>query len=142
MSGNPLQDNNSGMITEINVTPLVDIILVLLIIFMVTASYIMGPNIPIELPKAANAESQDSETFALVISKDNKVYFNGKEIEAKELTEKIKEGLSKNKDLQAVISADKEVTHGKVVQVIDFIKGLGVTKFAINIEPIFDEPQL
>ncbi len=125
---------NEEMITDINVTPLVDITLVLLIIFMVTATYIVTPSIKVELPKAANSEESNPSTIAIVITKEDRLYLNGEEITPSALVEKIKRAVELNPEVQAIISADKLVYHGNVVNVIDMVKGAGITKFAISIE--------
>jgi len=126
--------DNDEMITEINVTPLVDITLVLLIIFMVTATYIVTPSIKVELPKASNSEESNPSTIAIVITKDDKIFLNGEAVTYEILVQKIKNALEVNPDVQAIISADRFVYHGRVVNIIDTVKGAGITKFAISIE--------
>lgn len=121
-------------ITGINVTPLVDIMLVLLIIFMVTATYIVKEAIEIELPKAASGGETTSKTLAIVVTKDGKSFLDGVEVTEQALIEKIKESPEKPEDMQAVIGADKEAAHGAVVHMLDVLKTHGVTKFAIQIE--------
>lgn len=128
------QGNGDESITNINVTPLVDITLVLLIIFMVTATFIVSPQIKIELPKAATAETSDPQTFAIVISKDDKLFLNGQPVTEPQIVDYIKERIKNSPDLQVVISADKWVYHGRVVHFIDLVRKLGVRKFAINVD--------
>jgi len=129
------EDDDSGrMITEINVTPLVDIILVLLIIFMVTTTYIVNPSIKVDLPKAVTGTDQVRTTLALTLTKDGQLYLNGEMSDEARLLAQIKAELPKNPDLQAIIAADKVVQHGAVVHIIDFVKRAGVRKFAINVD--------
>jgi biopolymer transport protein ExbD len=128
-------DDDSGrMITEINVTPLVDIVLVLLIIFMVTTTYIVNPSIKVDLPKAATGSDQARTNLALVLTKDGTLYLNGEKSDDGGVTRFIASELPKNADLQAIIAADKVVQHGSVVHLIDLVKRAGVRKFAINVE--------
>jgi biopolymer transport protein ExbD len=128
-------DDDSGrMITEINVTPLVDIVLVLLIIFMVTTTYIVNPSIKVDLPKAATGSDQVKTTLGLTLTKDGSLYLNGDKTDDGGVQRYIAAELPKNPDLQAVIAADKVVAHGTVVHVIDLVKRAGVRKFAINVE--------
>ena len=128
-------DDDSGrMITEINVTPLVDIVLVLLIIFMVTTTYIVNPSIKVDLPKAATGSEQAKTTLGLTLTKDGSLYLNGDKTDDGGLQRFIATELPKNPELQAVIAADKVVPHGSVVHVIDLVKRAGVRKFAINVE--------
>ena len=122
------------MITDINVTPLVDIVLVMLIIFMVTTSYIVNPSIKVDLPKAAPGSEQAKTTLGLTLTKDGSLYLNGDKTDDGGLQRFIATELPKNPELQAVIAADKVVPHGSVVHVIDLVKRAGVRKFAINVE--------
>jgi biopolymer transport protein ExbD len=129
------QDDDSGrMITDINVTPLVDITLVLLIIFMVTTSYIVNPTIKVDLPKAVTGTEQARTTLALTLTKDGQLYLNGDRSDESKVAKLIAEELPRNPDLQAIIAADKVVPHGSVVHIIDFVKRAGVRKFAINVD--------
>ena len=129
------EDDDSGrMITDINVTPLVDITLVLLIIFMVTTTYIVNPSIKVELPKAASGTEQTRTTLALTLTKEGVLYLNGEPSDDAGLVRAIAAELPKNPDLQAIIAADKVVSHGAVVHIIDFVKRAGVRKFAINVD--------
>ncbi len=129
------QDEDAGrMITEINVTPLVDITLVLLIIFMVTASYIVNPSIKVDLPKAASGTDQTRTTLAVTLTKDGQLYLNGELSDEGKVVRQITAELPKNPDLQAIIAADKIVPHGSVVHIIDLVRRAGVRKFAINVD--------
>jgi biopolymer transport protein ExbD len=129
-------DDDAGqMIVGINVTPLVDVTLVLLIIFMVTASYIVSPAIKVDLPKAASGSDQTKTTLAITISKDNAIYLNGERSSDSGIVTYIQGELPKNPDLQAIIAADKVVSHGDVIHVIDLVKRSGVHRFALNVDP-------
>jgi len=132
--GAPVQDNDEEAISGINVTPLVDITLVLLIIFMVTATYIVRESIEVELPRAAHGGESVGVMLNIVLTKDAKIYVDGVEADEPGLKRKVAEALAKDKDARAIISADKGSLHGSVVHIIDVIKGEGIAKFAINIE--------
>ena len=123
------------MISGINVTPLVDITLVLLIIFMVTASVIVNAGIKVELPKAASGTDQAKTTLAVTLQKDGTMYLNGEKANDQAIVGFIGENLPRTPDLQAVIAADRSVPHGDVVHVIDLVKRAGIRKFAINVDP-------
>jgi biopolymer transport protein ExbD len=127
-------DEGGRMITDINVTPLVDIVLVLLIIFMVTTTYIVNPSIKVDLPKAATGSDQTRTSLALTLTKEGTLYLNGERSDDAGVTRYIGTELPKNADLQAIIAADKVVLHGNVVHLIDLVKRAGVRKFAINVE--------
>lgn len=126
--------NDDESISEINVVPLVDIILVVLIIFMVTAPMIMKPSLKVDLPKGQSGDKTKASPFQVTLSSSGGLFLNGKLINLKMLAERAKEELSKNPDLQAVISADKEVPHGTVVETLDTVKTAGISKFAISID--------
>ncbi|MDF1565763.1 MAG: biopolymer transporter ExbD [Deltaproteobacteria bacterium] len=139
MAGGTLGSGDEDeIISGINVTPLVDITLVLLIIFMVTATYIVRETIEIDLPEAANAGETVETTLALVIDSEGAIYLNGEPSSEADLRNAVPELLAQAKaageKLQAILSADKAVSHGRVVRIIDLVKGLGVSRFAINIE--------
>jgi len=124
-----------GIITDINVTPLVDIMLVLLIIFMLTANLIARQAIEIELPKASTSTSVNPTTLAVVLTKEGALYLNGKPTTPQGLKDAVLDAVAKDPKTQAVISGDKSVSHGRVVWVLDVVKSLGVSSFAIQIDP-------
>lgn len=128
-------DDNGHMISGINVTPLVDITLVLLIIFMVTATYIVSPSIKVDLPRAASGSDQTKTTLLLTLGKDGSQHLNGQAADDDAVVRFIGATLPNNPDLQAVIAADRVVPHGRVVHLIDVVKRAGVKRFAINVEP-------
>ncbi|OLD34705.1 MAG: biopolymer transporter ExbD [Deltaproteobacteria bacterium 13_1_20CM_2_69_21] len=121
-------------ITGINVTPLVDITLVLLIIFMVTASYIVKETIEVELPRAAHGGETVQKTFALLVTRDGKSFLNGVPVDDGALISEVQKARTAGEDVQAIVGADKNATHGAVTHLLDVLKGAGVTKFAIQIE--------
>lgn len=126
--------DNEEMISGINVTPLVDVTLVLLIIFMVTATYVVKESIEVDLPRAASGGETLQTTLALVLDKQGKLYVDGVEVDAATARTAVRAAVAKDKDARAIISADKAVSHGQVVDVIDLIKSEGLATFAINIE--------
>lgn len=127
-------DAGDDLQSEINVVPLVDIILVVLIIFMVTAPMIMKPSISVNLPKAASGDSTLPSKLNIAISADGKIRLDGHEATDEVISQEAKNELSKNPEIQAIISADKDVPHGKVIAVLDIVKSVGVKKFAISID--------
>jgi biopolymer transport protein ExbD len=122
------------LISGINITPLVDIVLVLLIIFMVTATYIVREAIEVDLPRAAHAGEASGTTLAVVLTRDGVIYVDGVRRTEEELSARTREAVAKDKETRAIISADRASLHGAVVRVIDLLKGAGVSRFAINIE--------
>jgi biopolymer transport protein ExbD len=134
MAGGAQQDDGDE-ITGINVTPLVDIVLVLLIIFMVTANMIVRETVEVDLPRAANTKDQTVQgPVMLTMDKDAKVYFDGVEVAPDVLMNKMKAAVAADKDVRAVISADQSLNYGKVMSLIDSVKEAGIAKFALNIQ--------
>lgn len=132
------------VLSEINVVPLVDIILVVLIIFMVTAPMIMKPSINVNLPKAASGDKTEAKPqFNITMTSDNKILLNGNLTDLTTLNQKATEEVKKNPEVQAIIQADKNVPHGQVVAVMDAIKQGGVKKFAISVdkEAVLGQPE-
>jgi biopolymer transport protein ExbD len=124
-----------GLITDINVTPLVDIMLVLLIIFMLTAHLIARQAIEVQLPKAAQGGAVTPTTLAVTLTREGRLYLNGSEVAPAPLQAAVREAVAKDPKTQVIIAGDKNVSHGRVVWVIDTVKSLGVTSFAIQIDP-------
>ncbi len=129
------QSPEDDMITGINVTPLVDIILVLLIIFMLTANIISKPSIAVELPQASTGQASEPTTVALTLTKAGELYLNGAPTDEASLKAYLPGVVKGDPRTQAVIAADKEVTHGKVIHLIDLVRTAGIYKFALNIDP-------
>ena len=120
-------------ITDINVTPLVDIMLVLLIIFMVTTSVIVKDSIPVKLPVASTGEAKKVSILAVTVDAKGKLYLNGEAANKDKIRAFIKQERGRGTKLEAVIAADRDTTHGQVVGLIDLVRAEGVTKFAITV---------
>jgi biopolymer transport protein ExbD len=125
---------NDEEITGINVTPLVDIVLVLLIIFMVTANFIVRETVEVDLPRAANGGETVQGLVNVVLDKEGKLFFDGTEVSEADLSAKVAEQVARDKDTRAIISADQSLPYGRVMRLIDVVKGQGIAKFALNIE--------
>lgn len=129
-----LGSDNDEPIAEINIVPFVDIILVILIIFMVTTPIIMKPSINVNLPKAESGDDTTPSKLGITITRDGSVLLNGEPSDVDAIKAYSAEVIVNKPDIQAIISADKDVSHGQVVGVIDAVKGGGVKKFAITID--------
>ncbi len=127
-------ENDDGIV-GINVTPLVDIMLVLLLIFMVTSSYIVQDSIEVELPRAATGGESLETTLTFVLATDGALYLNGELTTREQAAERCAEAAAQGGEPQAVIAADKRVSHGDVISPIDLVRQNGVYRFALNIEP-------
>jgi biopolymer transport protein TolR len=131
--------NNSQLMSDINVTPLVDVMLVLLIIFMVTAPMMMQ-GVDVSLPEAT-AEPLESEKEHLIITIDTKqqVFINDFQVTVDGLGEKLKKILEGRSDREVFLKADKDISYGTVVQVMAEVKTAGVEKLGMVTEPEFFE---
>ena len=117
-------------IVGINVTPLVDITLVLLIIFMVTAKLISGQSVPLDLPKAATAGALQS-IFTISVDADAKVVANGRAVSDRAaLQSEARQALAADPSLRVLVSASARSSHGSVMQVVDSLREVGVTRIA------------
>ena len=130
-----IDENDDDIIAGINITPLVDIMLVLLIIFMLVSTITDFKSIKVELPHAATGSEIHTKSVSVMISKDGEFYLAGKKVaSAKALQEELGVEKEKNPGLQVIISADKKTYHENIVRVIDIVRKLDITGFAINVE--------
>ena len=136
MAGGAGQESDEA-ITGINVTPLVDITLVLLIIFMVTTKIVMNSSVPLDLPKAATGTSDVQVVFSIVLAADGRALVDSKAIPNDDAIQQLaKEAAAQHPDLRAVIKADAAVTHGRVIHVLDLLKQAKVNKIAFGVTPV------
>lgn len=127
-------DSQDDIIAEINVVPLVDVILVVLIIFMVTAPMIMKPSISVNLPKSGSGDATKPSKLNITIGKTGELQLDGRVVTQAEIKATAQQEYAKNQDVQAIIAADKDVSHGQVVSILDAVKAAGVKRFAISID--------
>lgn len=132
-SGSDFQ-SDENMITSINITPFVDVVLVLLVIFMITAPMLVKDILEIKLPKTSSGDGQALQTLGIAINRDGNILINGQIADLVTLKAKAQEALAQNAQAQAIISADEEVTYKYVVQAIDTLKSAGLDRFAVQIE--------
>jgi biopolymer transport protein TolR len=125
-----------GMLAEINVTPLVDVMLVLLIIFMVTAPMIQQ-GVDVDLPEAkATTMTNDEGKLILTINKDKRVFLGKMEIPFAQVEEKLKANAKVQQDREVYLHADKHLEYGVVVQVMAAMKNAGVDRLGMVTDPL------
>jgi biopolymer transport protein TolR len=133
--------NSSQLMSDINVTPLVDVMLVLLIIFMVTAPMMMQ-GVDVSLPEAtADPLESEKEHLIITINTKNQVFINDFEVTVDGLGEKLKKILEGRSDREVFLKADKDISYGTVVQVMAEVKGAGVEKLGMVTEPAIFEKE-
>ncbi len=129
-------ESEEDAITGINVTPLVDITLVLLIIFMVTARLISEPSFGVNLPKSTTQQKAtvtEKDVF-LTIDEQDQIFLNGERVSKDQIGPKIREMMKTKPDMNVILRADRRVSHGDVMEVLDRVRAEGVTQFGIAVE--------
>jgi biopolymer transport protein TolR len=134
--GAPSGQDSGGIISGINVTPLVDVMLVLLVIFIVTAKIIVTPAVPLDLPHAAHGE-EVQVVLSVILPVSGPILVNGAALPNEEaLEDKARAALAGDPELRAVIQADGQVPHWRVIRALDQLKGAGLTRIAFGALPV------
>ena len=134
-----LDDQDDG-INEINITPFVDVVLVLLVIFMVTAPAMMKESLKVNLPKTLTSDiTSKADSIGIAITKDGQVLFNGKLISAENLQNELRTISLKAPETNFLISADTDTRHGEVVKMIDRLKKNNLNRLALQVEKIQED---
>ncbi len=120
---------------EVNMVSLIDVVLLLVIFFMITTSFVAQPGIKINLPQASAKEVRQEKEMNVIISKDKKIYLNDELLSLSLLSGRLKEALEKGSKSLLIIKADELVPHGLVVKVMDVAKKTGVETLAIATRP-------
>ncbi|MDB5047123.1 MAG: Transport energizing protein ExbD/TolR family [Fibrobacteres bacterium] len=120
-------------ITSINITPLVDVFLVLLILVMITSSLLDHREIPVSVPKAANGGEKAPKASGLTMDVDRKVYLDGVESDSAAIALALRDEVSKDSTHQVLIAADQRLLYEDVVRLLDWVKGSGVRKYALKV---------
>jgi biopolymer transport protein TolR len=123
-----------GIIAEINVTPLVDIMLVLLIIFMLTAHLIARQAIQIDLPHASQSTTAKPTPLSITMTAEGAIYLGDKPVTTDALRAAIKAAVDKDPSVLVLIAGAKMVSYGRIVWVLDLVQSLGVTQFAVQVD--------
>ena len=126
--------SGSGPITEINVTPLVDIILVLLIIFMSVAPIIQKRAIKVDVPKAAQHERSATEAVQVVLNAKREIYLSGKRVSEGELAVSLKRLVGLQAALPVTLAADRGIPYGEIVSLLDTVRATGVRKIGLEVQ--------
>jgi biopolymer transport protein ExbD len=134
------QDNGDEGIVGINVTPLVDITLVLLIIYLVVAKMVMSQSVPLDLPKAATGTDVQT-VFSVELYANGEIQVDQQKLGNDDaLLPLAREGHQRSAELRAVIKADGTVQHQRVIHILDLLKQAGISKIAFGVTPIAPEP--
>ena len=133
MAGTMSTGGRVRSISGINVTPLVDVVLVLLVVLMVASTYIVAQTLKVNLPKAHTSDGTAEKPNTVQLFKTGELRWNEKPVSKDDLDSKMKAAIVAEPEMSLVVSADKDAVHGNVVEIMDMAKRAGITKFAINI---------
>jgi biopolymer transport protein ExbD len=125
---------DDDVISGINITPLVDVVLVLLIIFMITAPVIYQSAIKVKLPQAKSGEELEKSPLSFTINQAGDLSWGADKMDWDKLTPKLAQLGPSAAEQTAVISADQATAHGTVIKLMDLLRQAGVTRFALNVE--------
>jgi biopolymer transport protein ExbD len=123
-----------GMIVGINVTPMVDIVLVLLVVLMVSATYIVSQTLKVDLPNTQTSDGSTASVAAVTIASDGTLRFNGEEVDERALRRELRAVHAADDEVTLVVSADSAAQHGAVVHVLDLARLEHITSFAVQVE--------
>jgi biopolymer transport protein ExbD len=141
MEFRPSRNGRAGMdftplrAVSMSITPLVDTMLTLLIFVLLLGAFAIQPGIRVRLPEAASKEEEPKQDLVLIVTRDNRLYLNDDLLQLAELGARLREHLRGRNDSVVIIKADKEVLHGRVVEVMDIAKSAGAVRLAIATEP-------
>lgn len=131
----PDSNNDDGVVTGINVTPLVDVMLVLLIIFMVTTHFVSESGLKINLPKTATAEASSTASVMVSIDEQGELFLMDEAVDISGLKANLAREVKLNSDVRVTVAADGQIPYRQVMSVLDAIKQSGVTRVALASEP-------
>jgi biopolymer transport protein ExbD len=129
-----LKRKRNAIISEINITPFTDVVLVLLVIFMITTPMFMQPGIKVNLPKTQISDREDNSNIEVLILKNGCVYIQGKQIHDSNIADAMHTLVSSHPDKAVIIKGDKEAQYDYIIQFIDKAKKVGVTKFSLAVD--------
>jgi len=135
MAGAALSEGDD-IIAAINITPMVDIILVLLIVFMVTTTLVQNPVVPIKLPRSESAIPRDTtqKTLNIMITKDQKLYIDGYENTKDTVKETLDNAVKENPDTYVILGADQDLEYKYVMEMLELTRVLGVKNLSLNVQ--------
>jgi biopolymer transport protein ExbD len=134
VAGKTSLGDDDGLVSGINITPLVDVVLVLLVIFLMTAPVIYQSAIKVQLPKARTGEAAEKTPLSFTLSRQGELSWGADRIDWTILGQRLAALGDRAADETAVISADEGTPHGLVVRLMDALRQAGLTKFALNVE--------
>jgi len=121
-------------IAGINITPLVDVMLVLLVIMMVSATYIVSQSIKVDLPKTSTSDGSTPTVAKLTITADHEIHLDNVLVDEAALVQGLRALAAQSQEITLMVTADTLADHGDVMHALDLARVEGITKFAVNVE--------
>jgi biopolymer transport protein ExbD len=119
----------------LDLTPLIDVVLMLVIFFMLTTTFVLSPGVQVDLPQGSSLQKPRESDAIITITKDGAVYFQDAQVSLETLQAVLQRAQREQPQLRVVIKADTQVQHGRVVQVMDMAKLVGIERLAIATAP-------
>jgi biopolymer transport protein ExbD len=119
----------------LDLTPLIDVVLMLVIFFMLTTTFVLSPGVQVDLPQGSSLQKPRESDAIITITKDGAVYFQDAQVSLETLQAVLQRAKSQQPRLRVVIKADTLVQHGRVVEVMDIAKLVGIERLAIATAP-------
>lgn len=127
-----LRDVRCHKVPELNIIPMIDIMFFLLVFFMLSTMYMIDlKTIPVKLPQSANAATDTMSTFAVTLKNDGSIYLGDAQTDMSSLIMQASMEQKNNSNFAIVIRAEKNIDYGKVIELIDRLKGAGITRFGL-----------
>lgn len=126
--------DNKSQIGNINITPMVDILLVLLVIFMVTANFLKKDAVNISLPAVAAADPNVARTVQVALASDGKLYLEGMETTEKTIADKLSRDVKYRPNMRVTLSADENLAYRSIARTMGIIKKAGVSRIALSVK--------
>jgi len=116
---------------KFDLTPLIDVVLLLLIFFMLSSNFITQPGIKVNLPRSVSANLNEAGDVTVTLTEGNRVYFNNEPINFDGLGRRLKKEIRKNPAVSILLKADEKASHGSVVKIINIAQQSGISRFSI-----------
>ena len=129
-----LNDSNDDEIGYINITPMVDVLLVLLVIFMVTANFLKKESVNINLPKVNASDPNVAESVQIAVTKGGKLLMEGIDVTEEKMVTKLTRESNYRPNMRVTLSADERLAYGNIARIMGLIRQSGVTRIALSVK--------
>lgn len=120
---------------SLDMTPLIDVVLMLVIFFMLTTTFVLAPGIKVDLPKGSSLQRARETDQVVVVTKQGDIFYRDQRVDLATLQAALRQSQQERPDLRVVIKADKNALHGRVVDIMDMAKTMGIERLAIATSP-------